>query len=247
MKAFLLGAAIGALLTAMPAVAQNTDHTPPGNPCGTGPGAGTGNPCNGNNGNSGGQGNVRISNPSPPIVIDMPSVAGRGAFIEQIGDANRARVEQTAPAAYGKIVQHGNRNVAAIDQRGSATSYARAIQQGDENGTVVQQDGTGQNVVFSSQAGNRNLASVSQTGVAGGHNGAILTQTGNNNIASLRQDGSDNLALMTQEGDNNVMAAEQVGSGNRLSWTQEGSGNSNLGITQTGAGSLMISQSRPTT
>ena len=131
-----------ALIATLPALAQQTAHVPPGDPCGSGPGKGTGNPCNGNNGNSGHQGNAgkgkgggnpHQPQPSPPILIDMPAVSNRAAHIDQIGDANRATIVQTAAHAYARIGQRGDRNRADVEQKGSATSYVEVDQDGDDN------------------------------------------------------------------------------------------------------------------
>ena len=248
MTAFRSTAATAALafaLGAAPALAQQTDHVPPGNPCGSGPGQGTGNPCNGNNGNAGAQGNVRIIRPSPPISIAMPAISGRTAYIEQIGDTNRATISQTSDNAYGRVVQQGNENRAQIRQEGSATSYADARQTGNRNIASVLQNGGGQNVAYTLQTGSDNVLAVRQTADGGLHNGAIASQQGERNLLSLTQEGSDNLAKLSQEGSDNQMTATQLGSGNRLTWTQQGDGNRNLNIVQDGSQGMQVTQTRP--
>jgi hypothetical protein len=241
--------AIATLLAAgsgVPAFAD-TASVPPGNPCLKN----NGNPCNGNNGNIGAQGNanhekVKIDKKSPPIVIGMPPVNGRGVFISQVGDSNDASVVQTAPNAYARIDQDGDHNDADVAQLGSGSDYLEAAQTGDSNFARVEQSGAGQNVAYVAQNGNGNWLWSRQAAAGAIYNGARLSQTGNNNDMSLDQEGSDNLALLTQEGDDNGMTATQLGTGNRLTWTQQGTGLSDLQVTQTGGnqsgGQLMITQ-----
>jgi len=242
----IIGVALAAALISLatPAHAQNNGHTPPGNPCGGGSGQGTGNPCNGNNGNAGAQGNTG-GLPSPPILIEMPAVSGRGAFIDQIGNRNNARVTQSSPDAYARIVQEGEDNDADVRQQGSASSYLSARQTGSRNELSVTQEGNGQNVLHAVQQGNDNILAARQAAGSGPFNGAILSQLGDRNSVALVQDGSDNRALLTQSGDDNAMTVAQFGDGNRLTWTQEGHGNSNLGITQTGSQTLLVTQQSP--
>ena len=239
-----VAAALAAIAT--PALADN-GSVPPGNPCLKN----NGNPCKGNNGNLGEQGNagherVRIDKKPPPIDLPMPPVSGRGAFIDQVGDSNRADVRQTAPNAYARVEQNGSANEADVAQLGSGTAYAQSTQNGDGNFARIEQGGTGQNVAYLTQSGTGNWARSNQFALGAIHNGAQLTQTGNYNDMSLLQDGSDNRAVLTQEGDNNGMTAAQVGDGNRLIWIQQGNNLSDLQVTQTGGveknGQLMITQ-----
>ena len=241
----LTAAATAAFMTA-PAVAD-TGIIPPGNPCLKN----NGNPCNNNNGNLGAQGNadherVRIDKKPPPIDLAMPAVSGRGAYIAQIGDANVATINQTAPNAYARADQSGDANEADITQNGSGTAYARTVQTGDRNFARVEQHGSGQNVVTLDQNGNGNWAWSNQNASGAIHNGARLTQVGNDNDMMLVQDGGDNRAVLTQQGDGNGMTVAQLGDGNRLAWTQEGNNLSDLQITQTGGsakgGQLQITQ-----
>lgn len=242
----IIGLALAATLLSLatPAHAQNNGHTPPGNPCGTGPGQGTGNPCNGNNGNAGAQGNTG-SPPSPPILIEMPPVSGRGAFVDQIGNRNTARITQSSPNAYARVVQDGDDNDVDVRQQGSAASYLTARQTGARNDLRVTQEGSGQNVLHAVQQGHDNILAARQAAGSGSFNGAILSQLGDRNSVALVQEGSDNRALLTQSGDDNAMTVAQFGDGNRLTWTQEGNGNSNLGITQSGSQTLLVTQQSP--
>ena len=86
------------LLSAVSAPAlADTDKDTPGGPCTDGPGRGTGNPCNGNQGNPSPEGNakekVRYDHNPPPFRITRPG-NDRGAFITHIDDANRASIDQ---------------------------------------------------------------------------------------------------------------------------------------------------------
>ena len=237
-------------ILAAPSLAD-TGNVPPGNPCLKN----NGNPCNGNNGNLGEQGNadherVRIDKKPPPIDLPMPAVSGRGAFVDQVGDAGNADIRQAAPNAYARVEQQGSTNEANIAQSGSGTAYAVSSQNGDGNFARIQQDGSGQNLVYVTQSGAGNWAWSNQNALGSVHNGARLTQTGSYNDMSLLQDGSDNRAVLTQEGDNNGMSAVQTGDGNRLIWTQQGNNLSDLQIIQTGGaeknGQLMITQTNMT-
>ena len=233
---------------ASPALAD-TSKLPPGSPCGGGPGQGSGNPCNGNNGNPGPQGNVwRDMNPAP-ISIAMPAVSGRAAFIDQIGTANEASVGQSASDAYARIRQQGERNSFSISQSGSASSYFDGAQTGNANTMHASQGGNGSNVLSGVQWGDANAISVRQssTVAAGLHNGAQLAQNGSRNSMDLSQDGNGNVALLTQNGNDNQMSLVQLGDGNQLTWTQQGNGLSNLSITQDGSGpqsTMSITQTR---
>ena len=245
-RTFLAAASLVLALGAAPALAQQTDHVPPGNPCGGSPGVGRGNPCNGNNGNVGAQGNVReriVYDPNPaPIDISVPPVSGRGAYISQIGEANVATVTQTAPNALAIVDQDGARNEANVTQKGSGLGYVKAGQTGVANSAAVVQDGSGQNVLYLNQNGTANIATSRQNASGAVHNGAVMAQVGNGNDMSLTQDGSDNRALLSQEGDGNAMTAVQNGDGNRLIWSQQGINLSNLQITQSGAQAMQITQ-----
>jgi hypothetical protein len=242
----LAAAAIMAAMLAAPVLAQSS-NVPPGNPCIKG----NGNPCNANNGNIGKQGNasreiVRIDRKPPPTNVAMPPVLGRGAFVSQIGDANVASVIQTAPSAFAKVDQTGDRNETDVTQRGSGTGYIESKQTGDGNFARLQQSGAGHNVAYLSQNGNSNWAWAYQNANGGPHNGAMMTQTGDLNDMLLSQNGSDNRAILTQEGNGNGMTATQNGEGSRLTWKQQGNALSDLQITQTGGsekgGQLLIIQ-----
>ena len=210
-----------------------------------------GNPCRGNNGNLGAQGNaaqerVHIDRRPSSLAIPMPPVTDRGVFITQVGNSNQANVKQTSPNAYARLSQNGDRNDADVAQRDGGTHYLRAAQTGDDNFARVQQSGSGQNVAYVTQSGNGNWLWSNQDALGAIRNGAQLTQTGDNNDMKLYQGGSDNLAALTQDGDNNGMTATQLGVGNRLSWTQTGNNLTDLQITQSGGstqtGQLLITQ-----
>jgi hypothetical protein len=240
--------ALALACTSAPAFADN-DKIPPGDPCGEGNGQGTGNPCDGNNGNDGSNGNSghhRHGGGTTPVVINlaMPPVSGRGAYVEQIGDSNRAGIAQSAANAYAHARQQGSRNEIDIHQKGNARSYLDALQDGYRNRATMVQGGTGQNVTYLVQDGDRNLANLNQSSGSGLFSGAVMTQMGNDNQMNLTQNGSDNRAKLTQDGNANTMTASQQGNGNRLIWSQEGNNLSHVAITQSGAGSLQINQSK---
>ena len=246
-RAHLAALALAAALGWSAPSAADTGSTPPGDPCLKN----NGNPCNGNNGNLGEQGNVdhekvRIDRKPPPIDLAMPAVSGRGAYINQIGDANVATIVQTAPNAYARVDQDGSNNEVDASQTGAGTAYAHATQSGAGNFARIQQSGSGQNVTYLTQTGTSNWAWSKQSAEGALHNGARLVQNGDNNDMLLHQEGSDNLAVLTQEGDGNGMTAVQLGEGNRLTWIQLGVNLNDLQITQTGGaekgGQLLVTQ-----
>lgn len=228
-----------------PALADD-GHVPPGDPCGSGPGVGTGNPCNGNNGNDGANGNAKakvVYGTPPAFGVDRPEGANSGAFIAQIGDQNSAVIRQQSSSAYARFDQTGDRNRGTSDQRSGGDHYLSATQTGDDNIVIADQNGTVGHVAIISQSGNANAAAIDQRNGAA-RNGVLVRQTGDDNLLAMLQDGSDNQTLLTQEGDGNEMTAAQTGDGNRLIWTQRGNNISNLNITQSGAQAMSVTQTR---
>ncbi len=237
-----LAASVFLGLAAAPALADN-DKTPPGDPCGSGPGKGTGNPCNGNNGNDGAQGNSGGTGQPDIEPIELPAIDRTGVFITQIGDTNRAVVTQNSNRSYAQVVQAGANNVAILGQGANGTHYAAIAQAGDENTLDAAQDGTGQTVLLLAQRGDGNGAIIRQTDVGSNYSAAAVQQSGNSNSIVLVQDGSDNQARLTQDGDDNEITATQLNNGNRLQWVQAGDGLSGVAVVQTGNGNLQITQS----
>lgn len=229
-------------LAAAPALADN-DKVPPGDPCGDGPGQGTGNPCNGNNGNDGAQGNA--GGPGQPELepIELPANDKTGVFITQIGDTNRAQVTQNSGRSYAQVVQAGANNISVLGQGAAGTHYAAIAQSGDENTLDAAQDGSGQTVLLLAQQGDGNGTIIRQSDAGSSYSAAAVQQSGNGNRIVLVQDGSDNQARLTQDGDDNELTATQLNNGNRLGWAQFGNGLSGVAVTQTGNGNLQITQS----
>ena len=245
--AFLALAAVAALLLAVPVSAQS-NNVSPGNPCLKN----NGNPCNGNNGNLGRQGNASgerrtIDRKPPPIAMAMPAVNGRGAFIDQIGNASSASIVQTAPNAYARVIQNGGPgNEVDVTQRGTGDGYASVTQSGSTQFARAEQGGTGSNALWTNQSGTNNWLWSRQLADGSQFNGAALRQIGSNNDMLLLQTGSDNRAVLSQEGDNNGMSVTQNGAGNRLTWNQQGNYLTDLQIVQNGGtvpgGQLLITQ-----
>lgn len=241
---FLVAASIAAGAPAQ----SNNGKIPSGNPCLKN----NGNPCNGNNGNLGQQGNANgerrtIDRKPPPIIMAMPLVNGRAAFIDQIGSGSATAIVQTAPNAYAKVVQNGGPgNEVDITQRGIGASYATVDQSGSNLFARAEQGGSGDNALWVSQSGTNNWLWSRQSADGKQFNGAVLRQTGNNNDMSLLQVGSDNRAALSQEGDGNGMSVAQNGVGNRLTWSQQGNYLTDLQIVQNGGsvpgGQLLITQ-----
>lgn len=241
-----LAAALMIGMSAAPALAD-TDNVPPGDPCGDGPGQGTGNPCNGNNGNDGEQGNAGDddggSGTDPFEPIALPSAEDRGVFVTQVGDTNRADVRQASGNSYARVAQNGAENRTLLTQGAGGRHYAVVAQDGDNNAVDGGQDGTGQTVLLLAQQGDANTAIIRQSDDGVAYSAAAVQQSGNGNQLLLVQDGSDNQARLTQDGDDNAMTATQLNNGNRLEWSQTGDGLADLGITQTGNGNLQVTQS----
>lgn len=234
-----------ALGHASPAFADTAKPTP-GAPCTPGGGQGTGNPCNGNNGNPSPEGNARgkvvIDRDPPPFTIARPG-SDRGAFIDQIGDGNTATIAQSSNQQYARIDQTGDGNRATLAQQGTGAHYARATQSGDANSLTLDQSGAGAQVAFATQTGDRNAMRLTQNG--GSASGGIeATQLGDDNRMALTQEGDANQARLVQNGSGNAMTAIQNGNNNQLAWTQNGSNLSDLAITQSGGQAIQITQSR---
>ncbi|WP_129794165.1 hypothetical protein [Sphingosinicella sp. CPCC 101087] len=176
------------------------------------------------------------------IELEMPPASGRAAVVGQIGHADVAQISQSAANAYAEIRQDGERNEAAVEQRGSGSAHVEIRQTGDFNRAGATQRGSGQNVLYVTQTGSGNRLVGDQTAEGTLHNGAILTQIGYGNDMMLTQDGSDNRAVLAQAGSGNEMAAAQNGDGNRLIWSQDGNNLPNLGVTQTGGQAVQITQ-----
>jgi hypothetical protein len=238
--------AAGALAATAPVQAK-TDKETPGGPCADGPGKGVGNPCKGNNGNPSPEGNAKKErvdyNPNPtPFTIARPG-NDRGAFINQIGDANRAMIGQQASGQYARIDQNGETNLADVAQAGSAAHYATVNQTGDANALSLTQGGSAVQVALLSQQGNGNVMAVGQQG-ASVSSGVAASQLGDNNAMTLAQSGDNNQALLTQNGSGNAMTASQTGGNNQLIWTQNGDYLSDLAISQQGGAAIQVTQSR---
>lgn len=244
----LAGLLVAASVAAGAPAQSNYANSASGNPCFKN----NGNPCNGNNGNLGRQGNANgerrtIDRKPPPIVMALPAVNGRAAFIDQIGSGSTAAIVQTAPNAYAKIVQNGGpNNEVDIAQRGMGIGYASIGQVGSRLFARAEQDGSGSNALWVAQSGTNNWLWSRQSANGSQFNGAALSQIGNNNDMLLLQAGSDNRAVLNQEGDNNGMSVAQNGVGNRLTWSQQGNYLSDLQIVQNGGtvpgGQLLITQ-----
>lgn len=177
--------------------------------------------------------------------ITRPATNDRGAYIAQVGNGNRAVIDQTASTAFARVDQNGDGNSADIGQRG-APAYAWTNQQGSTNDVAVDQTGAaaGGNTLYALQTGNRNSTRVAQFAAGGSENGAILSQSGSDNAMTLSQEGGDNAAILSQTGDGNALTASQLGEGNRLIWTQIGNNISNLAITQSGNQALQVTQTK---
>ncbi|WP_185829269.1 hypothetical protein [Sphingomonas ginkgonis] len=219
----------------------DTNAVPPGQPCSKN----NGNPCNGNNGNLGSVGNAhghaRISNGPLSIEMTMPSVAGRTAYVDQVGDSQVVTIVQEAPNATASVTQSGTHNEADVRQAGSGNAALTATQAGSGNFARLAQSGSGDNLLVLTQSGANNWAFASQNATGVLFNGAKLSQSGNDNDLSLAQNGSDNRAVLTQEGSGNGMTATQNGDGNRLMWAQKGNNLADLNVVQSG-GSVTLGQ-----
>jgi hypothetical protein len=235
--------ALSALAMA-PAVQAGTDKETPGSPCVPGGGQGTGNPCNGNNGNPSPEGNAKekVVRDTHPPRFTIVRGTGSGAFIDQIGDANKATISQTRNTQYARIDQTGDRNKATAGQSGIGAHYAAIDQKGDDNTATLNQSGTGTQVAYLAQDGLSNVVTVTQNGGLT-TSGVQAMQLGDRNAMALTQNGENNMARLSQAGSDNAMTAVQNGN-NQLTWTQTGSGLSDLQITQPAGQALLVTQSR---
>jgi hypothetical protein len=244
MRRFTCSLCAALLATAAPALA-NTDKEAPGAPCTGGPDQGTGNPCDGNNGNPSPEGNagdkVKYDRKPDPFVIARPN-SDSGAFIAQIGDGNRADIGQSANTQYARIDQDGDRNLASVTQSGVGAHYATVDQTGGANALSLAQSGYGAQVALLRQAGNGNSMLLSQDGGSIG-SGLAAVQYGDGNTMALTQSGDGNQASLVQNGSNNAMSLSQTGGGNQLAWIQTGNDLSDLSISQTGGQALQVTQS----
>jgi hypothetical protein len=236
---------VAGLALAAPAMAGN-DKIPGGDPCGTGPGQGTGNPCKGNHGNQGKNGNNGDDgtwNYHPdPFTISRPG-NDRGAYITQIGDAGSASITQTANTQYARIDQrNGDGNRADVHQSGDGAHYALIDQNGSANQLDLGQSGLGAQVALLRQTGNANSMTLDQHGGVLS-SGVAASQQGDNNRIELAQSGDRNQALLAQNGSGNAMTVLQTGGNNQLAWTQNGDNHSDLGISQTGGDAVAVTQS----
>lgn len=175
--------------------------------------------------------------------IEAPVADRSGVFVTQIGNTNRADVDQPDGQSFAQVVQDGADNAVDLAQRNSGNHYASIAQSGDANAILAAQEGAGETILLLGQEGNENSATISQTDNGLANSAAAILQSGNQNSIVLIQDGDDNQARLTQNGDGNAMTATQLDVGNRLEWVQNGSGLSDLQITQTGGANLQITQS----
>jgi hypothetical protein len=239
----VVGASLVALMLA-PAAQAGTDKETPGKPCVPGGGQGTGNPCNGNNGNPSPEGNAKekvVRDTNPPRFTIVRG-AGRGAFIDQIGTANSATITQTRNTQYARIAQTGDRNTASANQSGTGAHYGAIVQDGTDNTAALTQSGAGAQVAYLTQDGVANQMAVTQNGGLT-TSGVEALQLGDRNTMSLTQNGENNMARLTQNGSDSTMTAVQNGN-NQLTWTQTGVGLSDLQITQPPGQALLVTQTR---
>lgn len=243
-RRFAAAVAIALGLAAAPVLADTQKETP-GAPCTPGGGQGTGNPCNGNNGNPSPEGNVnkeRVVVDKNPPRFTIVRGTGRGAFIDQIGANNDARIAQSRNTHYARIAQNGDRNYASSTQGGAGAHFAELRQTGDDNQIALTQSGVGAQVAYLTQEGMANAMTVSQNGGLT-TSGVAALQAGDRNTMSLTQNGENNMARLTQNGSDNAMTAVQNGN-NQLTWTQTGVGLSDLQITQPAGQALLVTQTR---
>lgn len=222
----------------------DTDTETPGAPCEPGGGVGTGNPCDGNQGNPSPEGNAgeKVKYDKKPDPFTIVRGEGRGAFITQIGDANRASIAQSRNTQYARIDQRGDGNTASAAQSGSGAHYALIEQRQDGNAATLTQSGVGTQIAYLTQDGIANAMSVTQNGGLT-TSGVEALQLGDRNTMSLTQNGENNMARLEQNGSDSAMTATQNGN-NQLTWIQTGTGLSDLQITQPAGQALLVTQTR---
>ncbi len=196
------------------------------------------------------------------ICVVAPAYAQSVAYIDQVGDYNRAVIEQTGSvASEAGIVQRGAGNRHEIVQRSGVNQYARIVAVGDGNGSaqpgsaggLVDQRGDDQTALVRSQGfGNgfrvlqsgesgANLAAVVQQGDG---NNARVTQT-NTGAAAMSASTAGNAEALVQSGNMGGLMTQfagavqgQIGSGNVMRLAQIGNDNS-FAHTQIGANNVL--------
>jgi len=132
------------------------------------------------------------------ICVVAPAYAQSVAYIDQVGDYNRAVIEQTGSvASEAGIVQRGAGNRHEIVQRSGVNQYARIVAVGDGNGSA-------------------------QPGSVGG----LVDQRGDDQTALVRSQGFGNGFRVLQSGESgaNLAAVVQQGDGNNAGVTQTNTG-----------------------
>ena len=179
---------------------------------------------------------------SPGLPVALPVVTGKNVFITQVGEENRASVQQQSVRGYASVSQQGESNNAEVEQHGVELAYADLSQDGTANDARVAQSGLAPNVAYVSQEGVGNRVVSLQSNEGAVYNAARMRQAGNGNVMTLAQSGDDNQADLAQDGNDNSMSAQQSGSGNRLEWTQQGDNLSAPTVIQTGGSSIQVTQ-----
>ncbi|GBF58183.1 hypothetical protein PbB2_01855 [Candidatus Phycosocius bacilliformis] len=176
--------------------------------------------------------------------LSAPAAAQSGAYISQIGAANRASISQDGGAISGlaKVEQDGERNVADIFQT-DAAHQTRVDQTGSLNEVLAIQRGGQSHVGVMTQEGSGNHISLAQISAVATQSAAI-TQLGDGNKVTLSQDGTANSATLTQIGNNNLMSLAQTGGG-VISWKQEGNNLAPIEMVIGGGQILFLTQVRP--
>ena len=150
---------------------------------------------------------------------------GNVAFTQQIGDWNKASVNQQAGqgsafANQASSIQQGNSNEMTIGQIGSG-NVLLGFQLGYVTSEIERNQGN--HYGFGLDNGNGNAYAyghdkgTTETIVAGDRNKLIISQDGSNNGVLAIQQGSDNSISAGQKGNNNYLLLMQQGNRNSIS------------------------------
>ena len=125
---------------------------------------------------------------------------GASATISQHGQLNMASIDQRDVEQRAQLSQEGVGNRLEVWQSGGAGNAVSAWQQGYGNNAVITQTGQWHELVLD-QRGDFNVANVAQHGTA---RTALIEQFGNGNRVDLVQGPSSPAITLRQHGNNNV-------------------------------------------
>lgn len=171
-------------------------------------------------------------------VTQIPTTSSNISAIDQVGNSNKAKVNQADMENRSVIVTNGDDNRAYVNMGiDSGSNNISAISQGEEgasnknladvwingkdNFSVVTQDGAGENnakitlvgnngVNYAYQTGYKNKATIDTTPASSNATSAVL-QYGDNNTTTVALGGTDNYSAVVQYGNGNTGTVTSTG------------------------------------